>query len=155
MLIEKAIGESKKQCDLYSKNDSIGYTELSCNSKGTKTGYTYRGGANIITLDELEPLLSNVAMIKMDIEGYEYNALLGGKKILTQLHVPYIVTTFSPAKMNKHGSNNAYNYLNQFETAGYKFSLTGFDDNFVTINSIMQRLIIYDSVDLFLIYSAT
>ncbi|MFP4621388.1 MAG: FkbM family methyltransferase, partial [Bacteroidales bacterium] len=48
---------------------------------------------------------SKIKLLKMDIEGYEYKAFLGGKKLLSS--VPYILAEFSPGYMRKGGLDPA------------------------------------------------
>lgn len=49
--------------------------------------------------------LSKIKFLKIDIEGYEYFAFLGGKEFLN--HVPIILAEFSPSYMRKEGLDPA------------------------------------------------
>ena len=59
-----------------------------------------------ITLDDLLPLFQGKRLvIKIDIEGGEYNALLGGNQFFETVDVLLIQTEFLFHKLGKHGRN--------------------------------------------------
>lgn len=64
---------------------------------------------NITSFDEyvrkMQLNLSKIKFLKIDIEGYEYFAFLGGKEFLN--HVPTILAEFSPGFMRKEGLDPA------------------------------------------------
>ena len=87
----------------------------------------------------------------MDIEGFEYRALQGGRKVFLDMHVPFIVTEFSMNMMAEHGSDGK-KYLEEFLNAGYKVSLTGFGNNYVSIEDILTRNKVDGVINVFLTY---
>ena len=47
---------------------------------------------NIILLDDILPFLDfRRAVIKIDIQGFEHRAMLGGSKLLDEMYIPYII----------------------------------------------------------------
>lgn len=97
-ILEKAVGETEDQVNLYKKNQSgnIGFIESSVDGKNLiKT-------EQIIEVDTLDNIIANkkinlVNMLKIDVEGFEYNVLLGCKKslnkiekIICEIHLKYL-----------------------------------------------------------------
>jgi hypothetical protein len=96
------------------------------------------------TLNTFMPYLSNknIALMKLDVEGYELKVLEGGKELITKYHVPFIVLEFSPTYIRYVGYNPRD--LAQFLVDnGYKISLKGFlSKDYITVNELLE---IFDS----------
>ena len=58
-------------------------------------------------LSDFIPYISdkNVELIKLDIEGSEGLAIEDGIELITKYHIPYIFSEFSPAMLQKHGTD--------------------------------------------------
>lgn len=136
--INKGLDKEEKVCHLYSETSNVGNAELFCDENERPTSRRNRGAIELMKLDDFVYYLKNqnLAVIKMDIEGNEYNAVKGGRKIFLEMHVPYIVTEYSPFMMEHKGADPIM-YVQEFIDAGYKVSTNGFDrtDN-IDINYI-------------------
>ncbi|MFZ6876194.1 FkbM family methyltransferase [Undibacterium sp. Di27W] len=69
-------------------------------------------------LDHLIPADKKIDLIKIDIEGFEYRALLGAKTLLSKWH-PTIISEFSPDFMPLTGGNDGPTYLRFLFDLGY------------------------------------
>lgn len=81
--------------------------------------------------------VSKVKFLKIDIEGYEYFAFLGGKEFLK--HVSTILAEFSPGYMRKDGLDPA-KLLNLLKSYGYvPFVVKGLDLESVEDEALLAR----------------
>ena len=143
ILINEGLSTYEKTCDYYSQKNNIGNGILFCN----KIDYDYKKSRFFkqyeVTLTKLSNFIpylinNNLVLIKIDIEGSEGQALLGGFDLITKYHVPYIFLEFTPMYLKKHGTNPR-NFLKMFADNGYKISLKGFLSNsFVSVNQVMK-----------------
>ncbi len=79
-----------------------------------------------IQVDSLVAPTSRVDFIKVDVEGAEYNALLGCSRILAE-HRPIIVTEFSPDMMSSTSMITGPDYLRWLVRCGYAVSIIAKD----------------------------
>ena len=125
-------GAMSKSCAMISPEKNVGDTMVVCgdterqlqqwNAWGAPRGFRYavRGKLDITRVDERvkEP----VDVVKIDIEGYEPEALLGLKGVFERRPLPeLIVSEFQPAVMAANGFD-AHNYLRFFLSRGYDIS---------------------------------
>ncbi len=105
------VGISNKKGFLYFKNT------MSNNYGGRKLNYAGSIKSKINKLDNIINLNEKIDLIKIDIEGHEYHALIGMKKILTKNNSYLIIEfcendVFKRKKiinfLNSHGYLNAY-----------------------------------------------
>jgi FkbM family methyltransferase len=101
---------------LYKKGNLGRHSMLNIND-----GFGSTIDVNISSFDEyikkMKLNLSKIKFLKIDIEGYEYFAFLGGKELLN--HVPTILAEFSPNYMRRVGLDpiklisllRSYNYI--------------------------------------------
>ena len=68
------------------------------------------------TLDELK--IKNIKLIKIDVEGYEYNVLLGGKETILQ-NKPIIILEYSPNYYYKNDNSHCVKILKFLFNHGY------------------------------------
>ena len=81
----------------------------------------------------------NIALMKIDIEGNELEALIGGKELITKYHVPFIVLEFTPKFLNEAGSDPKQ-LLKFLVDNGYKISVKGFlSKKFINIDELLRR----------------
>ena len=79
-----------------------------------------------IQLDNIKEFDKGIDLIKVDVEGAEYNALLGAKKLISKFR-PIIVTEFSPAAMPYISGVDGLTYLNFICSFGYDLSILNAD----------------------------
>jgi len=136
LYINKALGEEEKTCYLYSENKNKGDPGLFCNEGGPNNpAYFNRGAVDVFKLDDFAEILENVIAIKMDIEGYEYNVIRGGRKVIFEKHVPYILSEFSPEMLKQKGCD-PHEYIMEFVNHGYKVSRDNFEIGFLNEQQI-------------------
>ena len=139
VIIEKALGEKTSVCLVDTPLDNMGDPSLRCEDIANYTNATvYNQLVDVIKLDDLEPFLKDIGAIKMDIEGFEYRALQGGRKVFLDMHVPFILAEFSLHMMADHGSDGK-KFLEEFVNAGYNISLTGFGKKDASIEDILKH----------------
>jgi hypothetical protein len=74
----------------------------------------------IKTLDSVFNPDTQIKVIKIDVEGYEFEALSGGRKLLEK-HTPAIIMEFSPLFYMKDYVGKAKEFTLFLEKIGYSF----------------------------------
>lgn len=100
VLNKKGVGEKteKKKLYLYKKSNVGRHSMLDIN-QGPSIEVSTTSFDDYLAEKELE--VSKIKFLKIDIEGFEYFAFLGGKRFLE--NVPLIMAEFSPGYMRKGG----------------------------------------------------
>ena len=73
-------------------------------------------------VDDLIPRNKNVDFVKIDVEGAEYNALLGASELIKRCH-PTIVSEFSPSTMPGISGIDGRGYLRFLLGFGYTIAV--------------------------------
>ena len=106
-----------------------------------------------LRLDDVIATEQKVDLIKIDIEGFEYRALLGAKRILTAWH-PIIVSEFSPDFMPLTGKNDGRTYLELLFQLGYQVAIIETSGELLPAGQDVEKVLAYyqqvgsDHVDL-------
>ena len=79
-----------------------------------------------IQLDNIKDFDNGIDLIKVDVEGAEYNALLGAKELISK-HRPIIITEFSPGAMPNISGVNGLTYLKFICSFGYELNVLNTD----------------------------
>jgi len=137
--INKGLDKESKICHLYSEDFNKGNAELFCHDYEKPLNRIYQGAIELMKLDEFVYYFKNLAVIKIDIEGSEYNVMKGGRSVMLNMHVPYILTEWSPY-MIRQKNGDPIAYIQEFMNAGYKVDTKGFEGaNIVDINFIREK----------------
>ena len=141
-LVKQGLYNSEKLCDYYISIGNIGDGWVFCDKNQTIPSHLKKTGeAQLTRLSNYYPFFSNknIALIKIDIEGSEGKVFEGGIELISKYHVPFILLEFTPDSLKEHGTNPR-EFLNLFETNGYKFSKLNFlSKSFVSVDQIMLR----------------
>jgi FkbM family methyltransferase len=155
IIINTALSNKESNCKYYFQNNNIGNGMLLCdNFKDFKVRNNFDYFCNV-TLLKLNNFYSffqneNIALIKIDIEGSEGNALEGGIDFIEKYHVPFIFMEFTPMYLKEHNTN-PIKLLQLFTDNGYKISLKGFlSKEFISIDYIMKHIKV--QINLYFIY---
>lgn len=163
IIITKWLGAKEKNCHYFNHKNNAGNGMVICNNKSIlknkflKKLFIKESEVQITTLNSFIPYLSNknIALIKLDVEGHEYQVLEGGKDLITKYHVPFIALEFSPKYLKEVGSEPKK--LVQFLVEnGYKISIEGFlNKNYITADELITKThfqvncyFIHESMDL-------
>ena len=130
LLVEKALGDVTMNCSLYSHEDNLGNPNVMCNTT-IPPKFVYQGTTELVKLDDFDSFINNVVVAKIDVEGYEHHVIKGGRNVLLNKHIPYIMCEFGTQLVTLRGSDPQA-LLKEFIDAGYKISLTGFNRNYVS-----------------------
>lgn len=112
-----------------------------------------------LPLDHMIPSDMQIDLIKIDVEGFEYRALLGAKRILSTWH-PIIVSEFSPDFMPLTGKNDGRTYLRYLFEFGYQAEIIENDGRLMMAGQDVEMIMAYyeasggDHIDLLLRYQA-
>ena len=91
----------------------------------------------------------NVALMKIDVEGYEPKVIKGGEEIITKYHIPFIAMEFDINFIQLH-QINALEFLKIFENNGYKFSMVDFlSKKYISSEELIKRK---DNINIFAVY---
>ena len=148
IIITKGLGEKEKLCHYFNQVRNSGNGMVICddnkkNLSDSKLGRMFikDSDVEITTLDSFMPYLSNknISLMKIDVEGYEYEVLKGGKELITKYHVPFIALEFSPGNLKVVGSEPR-ELAQFFFDNGYKISLKGFlSKDFINVNELLKK----------------
>lgn len=108
-----AIGDQKSLQKLSTGSGGIGGSSL---VKQNKSGTQEK--VIVSTLDEELFNIDHIEMIKIDVEGYEYEVLLGAKNVLIK-HMPKIILEFSPNIYKERSPQMAKSILLLLKEVGY------------------------------------
>ena len=155
IIINKGLSTEEKICDYYYHIFNIGNGIILCNkfkNKNVKKNFFKIGKVYLTKLNNFIPYLSNknIALIKIDIEGGEGNAIESGIDLITKYHIPFIIIEFTPVLLKEHNTD-PLKLLKLFTKNGYRISLNGFLSNsFISIKEILET--ISDHKNLYFIY---
>ena len=148
IIISKGLGSKEKICQYFTNLNNEGNGMVICDNNKTKfkdktlgKAFIKNSDVEITTLKKFFPYFStkNIALIKIDIEGYEFEVLKGGKELIIEYHVPYIMLEFSPSFLREVGSDPKELAL-FFVNNGYKISLNGFlSKKFITVEELLHK----------------
>jgi len=146
IIITKGLSSQEKKCQYFTNLNNAGNGMIICNNNNIKSKSLSRlfiedSEVELTTLKTFMPYLSdkNIALMKIDIEGYKYKALIGGKELITKYHVPFIVLEFSPSFLKEVGSDPR-EFAQFFVNNGYKISLNGFlSKDFITVDKLLKK----------------
>jgi len=129
-IINKGLDVEDKICKLKIVNFNIGDGTIVCENRD-KPIHDFNGkifdNIELTKLSRYTKFLSqkNLAFIKLDVEGAEGTVFEGGKEIISEYHVPFIMMEFEVRLLESHGTK-VLEFLHFFENNGYKFSLIDF-----------------------------
>ena len=91
----------------------------------------------------------NIALIKIDVEGYEGSVIKSGIEFISKYHVPFLFIEFKNDYLKMQGTDPK-EFLKIFEKNGYLFSNRDFlSKSYLTIEQILKL----KSTNLYIIYS--
>ncbi len=120
------LSNARERRDLLSAADPMGaYSSL---GKPINAEVVSRENVELWTLDELlreQDLLGRVALVKIDVEGWEHKVLEGGRSALERLDAPVLQVEFADSTAVNAGSssNDAYQALR-----GFGFTMFAIDE---------------------------
>jgi len=118
------LGPREVSCVIISGNNNKGDGHALCGKSKSEIkvpqDYSIRGTIITKRLDDVVSSKGkNIALVKMDVEGYEANVVEGGRSFLLDSKIPFIVTEFFPDMIRgKKGSPERM--MERFYDAGYK-----------------------------------
>ena len=142
-VINKGLDEEDKTCRLITAHNNRGNGAIFCENQ-EKNSSEYRGDVfNDIEMTKLSRYMKflsekNVALMKIDVEGYEPKVIKGGEEIITKYHIPFIAMEFCIHMIQIH-QTNVLEFLKFFENNGYKLSQVDFlSKNYLSSEEFMK-----------------
>ena len=113
ILITQGLGYEENNYYYFNKIVNAGNGMVICDDKsklkriGPGKMFIKESQVKITTLNAFIPFLStkHIALIKIDVEGHEFEVFAGCKELITKYHVPFITLEFSPSYLKDVGSN--------------------------------------------------
>ena len=97
-----------------------------------------------LRIDSLVGIDDTVDLIKVDVEGAEFNALLGGEATIRRCH-PFIISEFSPGMMPGISNISGEDYLHWLIGLGYDLAVVEPDGSLTEVRSDVGAIMrIYD-----------
>ena len=147
IVITKGLGNEEKNCHYFIQKKNEGNGMVVCddkeilNNKWLANQFIKKTDVEITTLSNFIPYLSkkSMALMKLDVEGQELKILEGGKELITEYHIPFVIIEFSPPYLKELGSE-PYKLAQFFVDNGYKITIDGFlSKNYITINQLIAH----------------
>lgn len=130
-VIPAALGtEAQENCTLYSGMSNQGDGTITCepNFEPPPDYEIRQRGIRMQRLDDLLRHVEDIGVIKMDIEGFEHFAVLGGNETFFERRVPYIMVEYSPQALGpRTAPEPPQSFLQKFEDARYTLTTASFD----------------------------
>lgn len=152
-LIGRGLGREAARCRLYSK-DNVGSPEMYCGEAAPGKEHVQAETVDVYRLDDFADVLQDLVAIKLDIAGFEHNVMKGGRKVLLERHVPFILSAFS-VNMTLDKGGDPGEYLQEYERAGYRLSVTKFGESVLPAGEIMRRTANGAVVSLYMVHNST
>jgi FkbM family methyltransferase len=115
---ETGLGDAASTALLSVRRDNIGSSSVLPHTIDVKV--TNQTPISIQTLDSHLPTIGRVTVIKIDVEGFEYEALRGGQTLL-QRDQPTIFLEFSPALYELAYPGKTADFIDFLTSIGYSF----------------------------------
>ena len=152
-IINKGLDEEDKKCILKIVSQNVGNGAIFCENRESnyRAFDKYTDSIELTKLSRYMKFLSekNVALMKIDVEGYEPKVIKGGEEIITKYHIPFIAMEFNINFIQLH-QINALEFLKIFENNGYKFSMVDFlSKKYISSEELIKRK---DNINIFAIY---
>ncbi len=112
-VIEKAAGNKDGYETIYLHDEDAGLTSIT-----NKNGASHSVSIDVTMLDKELAHIKNVDVIKLDVEGYEYEALQGGKNTIAT-YTPTIIFEFSPHLYEQDYKGKSIDILTFLDSLGY------------------------------------
>jgi FkbM family methyltransferase len=90
-------------------------------------------------VDDLIPTSKRIDFVKIDVEGAEYNALIGASELIRRCH-PTIVSEFSPQTMPGISGVDGRQYLRFLVDFGYKISVIEMDGTLTACGTDIEKV---------------
>ena len=116
-VINSALGENDQDgVPIYTAGHNIGASSI-----GAIKGHHMLSKINIRKLDSIFPYLevANIGLIKIDVEGYEYEVLHGAKGVIHDFR-PKVILEFSPHIYKMTDNDHSSDIFNFFINSNYK-----------------------------------
>lgn len=126
-VVNKALGTKEEKLKIFLTSEDAGLSSL-VNSENS----TREENIDVSTLNKELKDLTSLDLIKIDVEGYEYEVLLGGNEIIAKF-LPTIIFEYTADVYEKAYSGKSLDILRYFINLNYKM-MTEIDGKTVTIN---------------------
>ena len=128
-LFTNGLGPKEESCLIFSDSHNEGDGITLCGKTESEVqvqeGYAIRGKIDVKRLDDIASSEGKkIALVKMDVEGYETQVVEGGRDFLLNSKIPSIITEFVPEWIRSRGGDPE-RMINRFYYAGYKIQNNG------------------------------
>ena len=150
-IINKALDNEEKNCTLYHHIKNVGNAIMICDEETIDKSIYFSEEIELSALSKYIPYLvnHNLALIKIDVEGYEGKAIESGIDLIIKYHIPFILMEFTPRLLKSKGTDPK-SLLLIFQNNGYKISKKDFLSN--EYCSIDELLNIYQ-INIYFVYT--
>jgi len=126
---QNGLGDKAAELDLYVRDENMGGSSLSKYENLNLVSASSVETISIKTLDSLLPAETRINVMKIDVEGHEFEALKGAENLLRE-QKPVIFMEFSPIFYKLDYPGKASELITFLESFGYSFeTMTGFPIN--------------------------
>jgi hypothetical protein len=102
--------------------------------------------AAALRIDDVVPADRYVSMIKIDVEGHEYRAIIGARRTI-ETSQPAIISEFGPGALIANSGRTPGEYLRLLRSMGYGISVIG-SPEITTDDAILAKTAAVDHLDI-------
>jgi len=129
-LFPYGLGPEEQSCFVISGNINEGDGLILCGEKESDINvpedYSVRGKIVTKRLDDLASTKGKkIALVKIDVEGFESHVVEGGRDFLLNSKIPFIISEFVPDWIKGRDGGDPERMMNRFYDAGYKVQKKG------------------------------
>jgi FkbM family methyltransferase len=132
-LFTNGLGPKEESCLVFSANHNEGDGHTLCGKTESEVqilpGHSIRGKIDVKRLDDIASSEGKkIALLKIDVEGYESHVVEGGRDFILNSKIPCIIAEFVPEWIRSK-LGDPERMINRFYDAGYKIQNNGGHDS--------------------------
>jgi len=150
-LFPLGLSDARADCLLASSRLNTQNARVICGADASKPHGTFEKGDSYVgelKMDRMDAVLSgDIAVMKMDVEGFELGVLRGMRKLFEEHKVSYILMEYNKKELERAGVRPAWQVVEYLLSLGYRISIQNLRGPFLDASSAKERELMQVYVD--------
>eukprot|EP00955_Chlamydomonas_euryale_P055411 356120-Chlamydomonas_euryale.AAC.9 len=150
-LFPLGLSDARADCLLASNQNNTQNARIVCDGDASETHGSFEDGDSFVgelKMDRMDAVLSgDIAVMKMDVEGFELGVLRGMRKLFEQHKVSYILMEYNKKDLERAGVRPAWQVVEYLLSLGYRTSISSLHGPFLDASSAKERELLQAYVD--------